>query len=66
MSSSISRVWSKTLGSASTFTVGDSIASFSDGSIYISGSSRGSLDGQLVNGLSDAFITKCRSDGTEE
>ena len=36
-----------------------------DGSIYIAGSTAGSLDGQLNSGNTDAFITKLNSDGSK-
>ena len=36
-----------------------------DGSIYVSGSTSGSLDGQTNSGGSDAFLTKYSADGTK-
>jgi hypothetical protein len=36
-----------------------------DGSIYVSGSTSGALDGQTNNGGTDAFLTKFNTDGTK-
>ena len=62
--SSGSQVWTQLLGS-----IGDdsatSITMGSDGSIYITGTTNGNLDGYTNNGLTDAFIAKYNSDGTK-
>ena len=56
--------WTKLLGTSSTeFSYG--VATASDGSIYITGDSRGDLDGETNAGGNDAFLTKYSSDGTK-
>ena len=58
-----SKAWTKLLGGVS----GDnaqSVSTASDGSIYIAGSTDGSIDGQSNNGYNDAFIIKLNSDGS--
>jgi len=58
------KIWTKLLGGTS----GDgasSVSTASDGSIYIAGYTLGSIDGQINNGILDAFITKFNSDGTK-
>ena len=58
------KVWTKLLGTSSkdwanALTIG------LDGSIYISGVTEGSLDGQRNSGFRDAFLTKYNVDGTK-
>ena len=64
MSTSPVKVWTKLLGSsgvdyASALTTG------LDGSIYVSGYTNGTLDGQNNGGSWDAFLTKYSADGTK-
>ena len=58
------KAWTKLVGGAS-----DEIAWYvsiaSDGSIYIAGSTKSSIDGQINNGYDDAFIAKFNSDGSK-
>jgi hypothetical protein len=58
------KAWTKLLG-----TSGDEMAlaltTGLDGSIYISGYTTGSLDGQTNSGFQDAFLTKYSADGTK-
>jgi len=42
------------------------IATVSDGSIYLGGSTRGNLDGQSNSGGSDAYIAKFNNDGSRQ
>ncbi len=56
--------WTKLLGGESSDD-GQSISTASDGSIYLAGSTEGSLNGQINNGGNDAFITKFNSDGSK-
>jgi hypothetical protein len=58
------KAWTRMLGTsnndgASALTTGQ------DGSIYVSGSVQGSLDGQTFNGGQDVFVTKFNPDGTK-
>ena len=49
------KAWTKLLGSSADDFVWD-LATGSDGSIYVSGSTSGNLDGQINNGSFDAFL----------
>ncbi|MDY6805230.1 MAG: Ser-Thr-rich GPI-anchored membrane family protein [Cyanobacteriota bacterium] len=51
------KVWTELLGTDS-YELGSALTTGSDGSIYVSGSSPGDLDGQTNSGKSDTFITK--------
>jgi uncharacterized delta-60 repeat protein len=57
--------WTKLLG-----TIGDdkavALTTGLDGSIYVSGSTDGALDGQTNSGGYDAFLTKYSADGTKD
>ena len=64
-SSDGSKKWTQLLGSTSS-DIGSSVSTSADGSVYIGGSTRGNLDGQLNNGGSDAFLAKYNSDGSKE
>ena len=56
--------WTKLLGtSSSDFSNG--VATASDGSIYITGSTSGDLDGETNAGSNDIFLSKYSSDGTK-
>ena len=58
------KVWTRLLGSSS----GDQANALStglDGSIYVSGSTLGSLDGQTNSGAWDAFLARYNPDGTK-
>ena len=56
--------WTQLLGSSS-YDDGYSITTADDGSIYITGSTSGDLDGQTNSGVDDVFITKFNSDGSK-
>ena len=58
------RQWTRLLGSSS-YDSASSISIAADGSIYITGFIRGSLDGQTNSGDADVFISKYSSDGTK-
>jgi uncharacterized delta-60 repeat protein len=59
--------WTKSLGSnySKIWESATGMTTGADGSIYVSGSTRGNLDGQTNNGESDVFITKYLPDGTK-
>ena len=63
-SSDGTKAWTRILGSPS-WERAESISTAADGSIYITGLTRGALDGQTNNGDLDAFISKYSSDGTK-
>ncbi len=64
-SSDGTKEWTKLLGS-SDFEFSYGVATASDGSVYITGSAGGDLDGETNAGSSDGFLTKYSSDGTKE
>ena len=60
------KVWTRLLGSIGWSLYGYALTTGSDGSIYASGSTTGTQDGQTYNGGNyDAFITKYNPDGTK-
>ncbi|MBM5801994.1 MAG: hypothetical protein FJ077_14475, partial [Cyanobacteria bacterium K_DeepCast_35m_m2_023] len=61
MADAVVKEWKRLLDSSSVH----GISTAADGSIYITGFTEGSLDGQTNSGLSDAFISKYSSDGTK-
>jgi len=62
---SVSREWNQLLGTSAQ-DIGYSISTSGDGSIYVTGSTQGDLDGQINNGSYDAFISKFNRDGSKE
>ena len=58
------KAWTKLLGSSSS-DISRGVAIASDGSIFITGSTTGDLDGETNAGSNDAFLTKYGSDGTK-
>jgi hypothetical protein len=58
------KVWTRLLGTGSDEGV-KALTTGSDGFIYVSGYTGGSLDGQTSNGGNDAFVTKYNPDGTK-
>ncbi len=63
-SSDGTKAWTKLLGD-SEFDYSREVATASDGSIFITGYTRGDLDGETNAGDFDAFLTKYSSDGTK-
>ena len=63
-SSDGTKVWTKLLGTSSP-DQGFAVSTASDGSIYITGYTQGSLDGESNAGSWDTFLTKYSSDGTK-
>ena len=59
------REWTKLFGTPS-WDSGSSVGIAADGSVYISGYTRGDLDGQINSGDFDAFLSKYNSDGSRE
>ena len=60
-----SRKWIHLLGSPE-WDSGRAITTADDGSIYITGSTNGDLDGQTNSGGSDVFISKFNTDGSQQ
>ena len=58
------KAWTRLLGST-TFEKVLSISTAADGSIYITGYTKGSFDGQTNSGIYEAFISKYSGDGTK-
>ena len=58
------KAWTKLLGSSDRDNA-LAITKGADGAIYVSGQTRGNLDGQANSGGMDAFITKFNSDGVK-
>ena len=63
-SSDGTKAWTRLLGST-TFDKVLSISTAADGSIYITGYTKGSFDGQTNSGIYEAFISKYSGDGTK-
>jgi hypothetical protein len=55
--------WTKLLGTAN-IDYASALTTGVDGSIYVSGTTNGSLDGQATDGSLNAFVTKFNPDGT--
>ena len=58
------KAWTKLLGSTGS-DIARALTTGLDGSIYVSGSTNGALDGQTNSGSNDAFLTKYSADGTK-
>ena len=58
------KAWTKLLGTSGT-ECANALTTGPDGSIYVSGYTGGSLDGQTNSGGNDAFLTKYSADGTK-
>ena len=59
-----SKAWTRLIGSSGV-DIASALTTGIDGSIYISGYTSGSLDGQTNSGKNDAFITKYNPDGSK-
>jgi uncharacterized delta-60 repeat protein len=59
-----SKVWTRLIGTSG-IDIATALATGVDGSIYVSGYTSGSLDGQTNSGKNDAFISKYNSDGSK-
>ena len=57
--------WTRLLGNA-TLTYSYAVAVAASGNVYISGMSRGSLDGETNAGIQDIFVAKYNSSGTRQ
>ena len=57
--------WTKLLGSSG-HDFAEAVTTGTDGSIYVSGYTTGSLDGQTISGWVDAFITKFNPEGAKQ
>ena len=64
MATTTSKIWTKLLGT-SNLDQAAALTTGLDGSIYISGYTSGSLDGQASSGSYDAYLTKYSPDGTK-
>lgn len=58
-------VGTKQLGVANQLTFGNAVGTDSSGNVYVTGSTRGGLDGNAVTGVSDFFLTKYTRDGVK-
>ena len=58
------KAWTRLLGTSS-YEFTSALTTGLDGSLYVSGSTYGNLDGNINNGSSDAFITKYLPDGAK-
>ena len=54
--------WTRQLGTSNT-NVGSDVSVDSDGNAYITGTTRGGLDGNITAGESDVFLTKYDTNG---
>jgi hypothetical protein len=64
--SSGAKLWTRQSGVLDSQTVGRGIAVDSNANIYVVGHTYGSLDGQVLTGVSDAFLLKYTSDGSKQ
>ncbi len=55
----------KQLGSANQVTFGNAVATDSRGNVYVTGSTKGGLDGNSLTGIYDFYLTKYNSDGVK-
>jgi hypothetical protein len=55
----------KQLGSANQVTFGNAVATDSRGNVYVTGSTKGGLDGNSLTGIFDFYLTKYNSDGVK-
>ncbi|UOG61299.1 SBBP repeat-containing protein [Leptospira noguchii] len=60
------RQWTRLLGVAGQITQANGIASDSSGNIYLTGRASGNLDGQVLTGTQDLFVTKYDSGGNKQ
>jgi len=58
--------YTRQLGVAGASTVGNSIATDSNGNVYVAGVTSGSLDGNTLAGTKDFFVTKYDSSGVKQ
>lgn len=58
-------VGTKQMGVANQLTFGNAVGTDRSGNVYVTGSTRGGLDGNAVTGVSDFFLTKYTSDGVK-
>ncbi len=58
-------VGTKQMGVANQLTFGNAVGTDRSGNMYVTGSTRGGLDGNAVTGVSDFFLTKYTSDGVK-
>jgi len=58
------KIWTRLMGTNSS-DIAYALTTGLDGSIYVSGMTEGSIDGQTNSGGSDAFVTKYSSDGVK-
>lgn len=55
----------KQLGSANQITFGNAVATDSSGNVYVTGSTKGGLDGNALTGVYDFYLTKYNRDGVK-
>lgn len=59
-------VGTKILGATAASTSADALATDTSGNVYVTGQTRGDLDGNTLTGYRDAFITKYNSSGVKQ
>jgi hypothetical protein len=59
------KLWTKQLGVASKSTYATSTSVDSSGNVYVAGYTNGSLDGNVLTGAQDSFVTKYDTTGTK-
>ena len=64
--SSGTKQWTRLLGVADQQTIGVSLAVDSNSNIYVTGNTRGNLDGEIKTGNTDTFVVKYNSSGTKQ
>jgi len=58
--------YTRQLGVAMKTTLGNGVATDTDGNVYVAGSTTGGLDGNSLSGITDFFITKYNSTGKRQ
>lgn len=58
--------WTRLLGASGQMTTGNSISIDSTGYCYVTGTTYGNLDGQLLTGFADAFVIKYDTSGNKQ
>jgi hypothetical protein len=60
------RQYTRQLGVAGEYTVGNAVATDASGNVYVAGTTTGGLDGNTLTGIADFFVTKYNSSGVKQ